>query len=179
MSILKYKFKDIENSLSKFIKLINIIEDNIYNPYEYIEIEIIINLNITIDAVRRLFNKFYPLDISFYEYISERQRSIVIKEIENINDNASIEKIIRKITNTNMKYFNDELYKDYGVRISDIKKDKNIKLNFLEAFDTSKLEQDILDISNSLDYLSSTGYIDLKRTKIKINNININKLKLC
>lgn len=172
MSILKYKFKDIENSLSKFIKLINLIEENIYNTHESIDREILINLNMQKKGARNLFNKFYPLDISLCKYINERKRYIVMKEIENINDNYLIEMTIKRITNSSMKYFNDELYKDYGVRISDIKKNKNIKLNLLEAFDTNTLKENIIDVSNSLDYMSKAGYIDINRTKFRINKID-------
>ena len=172
MSILKNKFKDIEKSVLKFVRLINTIEENIYDSDESIEREILINLNMTKKGARNLFKKFYPLDISLCKYINERKRSLVLWEVENINDNALIEMTIKRITHSSMKYFNDELYKDYGVRISDTKKNKNIKLNLLEAFDTNILKENIIDVSNSLDYMSKAGYIDIHRTKFRINKID-------
>lgn len=172
MNKLKNVPKDIENSLEKFNKLIEIIESNIHKPHEVIEREIIINLNISIKGARNLFNKFYPLDFSFYEYILERKRSETIKSIIDIDDDVLINRNIKKIANKDKKYFNKMLYKDYKVRINDLKNNKNIKLNLLEAFDIKDLQKNIISIYDSLDYMSKIGYVDIKRTKVKINDIS-------
>ena len=64
------------------------------------------------------------------------------------------------------------LYKDYKVRINDLKNNKNIKLNLLEAFDIKDLQRNIINIYDSLDYMSKICFVVIKITKVKINDIS-------
>ena len=51
---------DVKNSLIKLKKLIEIIENNLHRPKDSILREITIELNITIEAARKLFSLYYP-----------------------------------------------------------------------------------------------------------------------
>ena len=57
---------DVKNSLIKLKKLIEIIENNLHRSKDSILREVTIELNITIEAARKLFSLYYPLDGAIY-----------------------------------------------------------------------------------------------------------------
>ena len=165
---------DVKNSLIKLKKLIEIIENNLHRPKDSILREITIELNITIEAARKLFSLYYPLEGSLSTYIIERKRAETIKAIMYIDDDKLMKRKIEEISNCSKSYFDRMLYRDYKVKIKNLKNNKNIENYFVKAFDVDELEENISDIYDCLYSLRDKGYIDIKRTKIRIKTSSKN-----
>ena len=116
---------DVKNSLIKLKKLIEIIENNLHRPKDSILREITIELNITIEAARKLFSLYYPLEGSLSTYIVGRKRTETIKAIMYIDDDKLIKRKIEEISNCSKSYFDRMLYRDYKVKIKNLKNNKN------------------------------------------------------
>lgn len=159
---------DVKNSLIKLKKLIEIIENNLHRPKDSILREITIELNITIEAARKLFSLYYPLEGSLSTYIVGRKRTETMKAIMYIDDDKLIKRKIEEISNCSKSYFDRMLYRDYKVKIKNLKNNKNIENYFVKEFDLDELEKNISDIYDCLYSLRDKGYIDIKRTKIRI-----------
>ena len=85
-----------------------------------------------------------------------------------LDDDRLIKRKIEEISNCSRTYFDRMLYRDYGIKIKNIKNNKNIEQSFVKAFDVDELEDNISHIYDYLYSLCDRGYIDIKRTKIRI-----------
>ncbi len=160
---------DVKNSLIKLKNLINLIENNLYKPKDSILREIAIELDMSIEGARKLFSLYYPLDGGLCKYILERKRCECINALIKLDDDKLINRRIEEISNCSRAYFDRMLYKDYGVKINDLKKNKeNFKINFIKEFDVDELEKSISKIYDYLYNLEDLGYVDIKRTKVKL-----------
>ena len=160
---------DVKNSLIKLKNLIKLIENNLYRPKDSILREIAIELDMSIEGARKLFSLYYPLDGGLCKYILERKRCESVNIVMELDDDGLINRKIEKISNCSRVYFDRMLYRDYGVRIKDLKNNKdNIKIDFVKEFDIDELENNIIKIYDYLYSLEDMGYVDIKRTKVKL-----------
>ena len=160
---------DVKNSLMKLKNLIKLIENNLYKPKDSILREIAIELDMSIEGARKLFSLYYPLDGGLCKYILERKRCECVKLVMELDDDKLINRRIEEISNCSRAYFDRMLYRDYGVRLKDLKKNKeNFKINFIKEFDVDELEKSISKIYDYLYNLEDLGYVDIKRTKVKL-----------
>ena len=162
---------DVKNSLIKLKNLIKLIENNLYRPKDSRLREIAIELDMSIEGARKLFSLYYPLDGGLSKYILERKRCETIKVIRFLDDDRLINRTIEEISNCSRIYFDSILYRDYGVRIKDLKNNKdNMEIDFVKEFNIDELEYNISEIYDYLYSLADMGYIDIKRTKVKLKN---------
>lgn len=160
---------DVKNSLIKLKNLIKLIENNLYKPKDSILREIAIALDMSIEGARKLFSLYYPLDGGLCKYILERKRCECVNALIKLDDDKLINRKIEEISNCSRAYFDRMLCRDYGVKIKDLKKNKeNFKINFVKEFDVDELEKSISKIYDYLYNLEDLGYVDIKRTKVKL-----------
>ena len=145
---------DVKNSLIKLKNLIKLIENNLYKPKDSILREIAIELDMSIEGARKLFSLYYPLDGGLCKYILERKRCECVKLVMELDDDKLINRRIEEISNCSRAYFDRMLYRDYGVNIKE--------------FDVDELENSISKIYDYLYNLEVLGYVDIKRTKVKL-----------
>ena len=63
-----------------------------------------------------------------------------------IDEDKLIKRKVEEISNCSKSYFDRMLYKDYKVKIKNLKNHKNIEMHFVKAFDLDELEENISDI---------------------------------
>lgn len=160
---------DVQNSINKLRAIINIIEQNLHRPKERILTEITIQLNITIEAARKLFSLYNHTSEGLSTYITQRKRTQTLKYIKNIDNSNLIDTKIKENSQCTRAYFDRMLYKDYKIKIKDIKSN-NLSFSLTEPLDVDAIETNIKSIYEYLHKLKEEGLIniEIKRTKIKI-----------
>lgn len=160
---------DVQNSINKLRAIINIIEQNLHRPKESILTEITIQLNISIEAARKLFSLYYPTKEGLSTYITQRKRTKTLKYIRNLENPKLIDTKIKENLQCTRAYFDRMLYKDYKIKIKDIK-NNNLNFPLTEPLDVDVIEANIKSIYDYLYKLKGEELIniEIKRTKIKI-----------
>lgn len=160
---------DVQNSINKLRAIINIIEQNLHRPKESILTEITIQLNISIEAARKLFSLYYPTKEGLSTYITQRKRTKTLKYIRNLENPKLIDTKIKENSQCTRAYFDRMLYKDYKIKIKDIK-NNNLNFPLTEPLDVDVIEANIKSIYDYLYKFKEEELIniEIKRTKIKI-----------
>lgn len=167
--------KDIQRSLNQLENILIIIEEKINLPKRDIIREISIKLGIDVDAANVIFKNYCIVEDGLISsYILYRKRSEVLKVIKDIEDTKLIDEEIIRICQCDREYFNRMLKEKYGVGMFDIIKSDNFEDYIVEPINVNDIRDNMHSVCSCIDKLNKGSFIDvsIKRTKIKVNNIN-------
>lgn len=164
----------VEDSINMFIRIIEVIEGNIFSPKEIIHRELEICFDVKLPAIKYNFRLHCPYDISLDTYIIRRKWAEVIKKVRSLKykNTTNVNIIIRQICQCNRSYFNKMMYKEYGLRIDDLINNPELEFCLMDKIDGEEIKSTMGFIIESILEFAKEGIMDssICKTKVYIKN---------